>query len=201
VNIAILVIDDDAASRAALQQVLDAEGWKVTVVPIVREGLAQLARSEWNLVIVNVAMTGLDGPLYTTLRELARVPAEGESPRVAVLFLVPEMAALEAQPVLEAEQLPYVLKPFHLHDFLERISDLLLEAKAIQSPIRQVRAGSEPLVERRTEAERRRGDRRAPRMFASREDYFMTEEEIAEYERQESDSRKKKEGKDEKDFY
>jgi DNA-binding response OmpR family regulator len=200
-SISILVIDDDEASQSALKQVLDSEGWKVTVVPMVREGLAQLARGDWKLVIVNVAMTGLDGPLFTTLKDLAQAPTEIGTPSISVLFLVPEMAAWEVRPVLEQEALPYVLKPFHLHDFLERVSDLLLESKAIQSPIRLVRAGSEPSAERRRNPDRRSGERRAQRMFASREDYFMTEEEIAEYERQEAAARKKKEDKDEKEFY
>jgi len=32
---------------------------------------------------------------------------------------------------LEANRLPYVVRPYHLHDFLEKVSDLLVEVKAI----------------------------------------------------------------------
>jgi DNA-binding response OmpR family regulator len=198
-RVPILVIDDDTASRSALKMVLDAEGWSVTVVPIVREGLAHLAQGNWKLVIVNVAMIGLDSPLFLTLKELAHSRTEEGQPRVGVLFLVPELAAWEAKPALEQERLPYVLKPFHLHDFLERVSDVLLEVKAIENPIRQVRAETDPALERRRKQNRRGGDRRSARMFASRDDYFMTEEEIAEYERQEAEARRRKDG-DDKDF-
>ena len=75
-----------------------------------------------------------------TLRELALAPAmESGKARVRVLFLVPEAGAGAVQPVLEQERLPYALKPFNLHDVLEKVSDLLLEAGAIPQSIRQVR--------------------------------------------------------------
>jgi DNA-binding response OmpR family regulator len=194
-DVRILVIDDDATSQSALRQILDSEGWKVAVVPMVREGLVTLATGDWKLVIVNVAMTGVEGPLFTTLKELAQAEAAEGKPRVGVLFLVPELAAYDAKPVLEKEKLPYVLKPYHLHDFLERVSDLLMETRSISDPIRQVRR---PKSDRRSK-DRRAGDRRNSPMFASRKDYYMTEEEIAEYEKQEAESRKKKE-EEKKDF-
>lgn len=193
-EVKILVIDDDAASQSALRQVLDSEGWKVTVVPMVREGLAQLAAGGWSLVIVNVAMTGVEGPLFETLKALGQVAPGAESARVGVLFLVPELAAMEAKPVLERERLPYALKPFHLHDFLERVGDLLMESRSIAGPIRQVRPG--PGSERRRKDRRVGQDRRNTPMFAARTDYFMTEEELAEWEKQEAEERKKKEHKD-----
>lgn len=187
-DIGILILDDDEQGQAALWHVLDSEGWRVRVVPLVQEALAELARSNYTLVLVNVAMTGLSGPLFTTLKDLTQVAPEAGKPRVRVLFIVPELVAEHAQPLLEREGLPYVLKPFHLHDFLEKVSDLLLEARAISQPIRQVRqeAGTE-----RRRTERRTSEDRRLTMFASREDSQMTEEEIAEFERQEAEQRKK----------
>ncbi len=189
----ILIIDDDEASRSALRHVLDAEGWKVNVVPLAREGMARLARDTWALVIVNVALVDVEGPTFELLKELTLAQPAPDKPRVTVLFLVPELLAPIAKPVLESQNLPYALKPIHVHDFLERVSDLLIESKSIADPIRQVtpaRSGAE----KRKAKERRGGfERRASVMFASRKDYFMTEEEIAEYEKQEAEERKKQE--------
>jgi hypothetical protein len=104
---------------------------------------------------------------------------------------VPELAGAMAQPVLEREHVPYALKPFHLHDFLEKVSDLLMETAAIAAPIRDVRAGFGVHVAPRklSRAERERAGTaasgRATNMFATREDYQMTEEELIDYERQE----------------
>lgn len=188
-EVSILILDNDAASQSALQQVFDSEGWRVHVVSNPAEAMMELARNRWTLVLVNVAIANVSGTLYTTLRELAHAEAEpdnGVGP-LRVLFMTPKMAAQWAQPALEKDQLPYVLKPFHLHDFLEKVSDLLLEVSAIAEPIRTVKSGAQ-------RKERRPRERRPVhgQMFASRDDYTMSEEEIAEFERQEEEDRKKK---------
>jgi len=191
-DIHILIIDDEPASQSALKQVLDSEGWKVTIVPMVRDSLPELARGKWSLVIVNVAMSGLDSPLFHTLHELNQAETEAGKFRIGVLFLVPELAAPAARPVLERARLPYVLKPYHLHEFLERVGDLLQDVKAIAEPIRMVKRSGE-----RRRRERRTGfDRRSTPMFASRSDYQFTEEEISEYEKMEAEEAKRKPAQD-----
>jgi DNA-binding response OmpR family regulator len=197
-KIGILIVEDDEGSQSALRQVLDSEGWYVRIVPFLSDALAELSSGEWSLVILNIAMTGLSGPVYLTLRELALAPAVEEGMvRARVLFLVPEAHAPKVQPALEKDRLPYVLKPFQFNDFLEKVSDLLMETDALASPIRQVRhdasAAARKLQERRAghESDIRQG-RRDTGMFAKREDYVMTEEEIADYEKSEQAEREQK---------
>lgn len=187
----ILIVDDDATSQAALQLILDSDGWKVKVQPLASEVLNELTHEEWTLLLANVALTGMSGPTFATLRDLAQAPVlEGGKRRVRVLFIVPELIAAHAQPILEYEHVPYALKPFHMHDFLEKIGDLLMEAGAIDKPIRQVRlAYAGP--DRRGKDRRKSRDRRETPMFAARDDYYMTEEEITEYEQQEIAESKK----------
>ena len=191
-SVGILIIDDDRASQTALRELLDAEGWRVGVVPVASQALHELAGGDWSLVIANVALTGLEGALFTTLKELAQAePLEGGHARARVLFLVPEIDGAAAQPVLEREHVPYALKPYHLHDFLEKISDLLMETSAIAAPIRNVRAdlGARGVSRKLSRAEREKAgapaNARATNMFAERGDYQMTEEELIDYERQE----------------
>ncbi|HEV8384507.1 MAG TPA: response regulator [Candidatus Acidoferrales bacterium] len=189
-SVKILIIDDDEASQSALRHVLDAEGWQVSVVPLAREGMARLARGPWTLVIVNVALVDVEGPIFDMLKELALAQPAPDQPRVSVLFVVPQLLAPVAKPVLEAQRLPYALKPIHLHDFLERVSDLLLESKSIPDPIRQVNPSRPGAEKRRTKERRGDFERRTSSMFASRKEYFMSEEEMAEYEKQEAEDRK-----------
>lgn len=196
-EVGILIVDDDMASPRALKSVLDSEGWRVRIVPNASLALAELATGNWNLAIVNVRLAHVRGPLFAILRELAQADAlspEGdtESPRkrIRVLFLVPVLTAKDAQPVLEREGLPYSLLPYHLHDFLEKVSDLLVEAGAIAEPIRSI--GGFAAAKRRPRNPRFSRDTRRVSMFASREDYHMTEEEMAEFERQEEEDRKKR---------
>ncbi len=200
-NIGILIIEDDEANQSALRQLLDSEGWHVHMVPAVSQALAELSSGEWSLVIVNIAMIGLASPVYLTLKELALAPAvEAGNVRARVLFVVPESAAVEALPIFERERLPYVLKPFQFHDLLEKVSDLLMEAAALAKPIRRVRHDSTLSERKRKEGRegRESGNAFAQRntsMFAKREDYVMTEEEIAEYERTEKEERELKKKK------
>ncbi len=174
------------------------EGWQVRVVPVVSQALGELSSGEWSLVIVNVAMIGLTSPIYLTLRELALAPAVEEgNVRARVLFVVPESAAREALPIFEREKLPYVLKPFQFHDLLEKVSDLLMEAAALANPIRRVRHDSNLSERKRKEGRegREAGNALAQRntsMFAKRDEYVMTEEEIAEYEKTEKEAREGK---------
>lgn len=200
-EIGILIVDDDAANQSALKSVLDSEGWRVRIVADAQQALAELATGAWNLAIANIAVADLGGPLFAILRELSEAampssPGDLESPRkqLRVLFLVPARLAASVQPVLESEGLPYSLKPYHLHEFFEKVSDLLVESGAIEEPIRAMGnfAVKRRPVRRLHSSSGSRYSRRAA-MFASREDYQMTEEEMAEYERQEEEERKKRE--------
>src|ERR1700751_5786265 len=111
------------------------------------------------------------------------------SKRIRVLFLVPILAAKETQPVLEREGLPYSLKPYHLNEFLEKVGDLLVEAGALAGPIPSM----DFTIRRRRHGSRSARDKRTGAMFASREDYQMSEEEMIEFEHQEEEDRKKRE--------
>ncbi len=193
-QVSILILDDDVANQKALQEVLYAEGWKVGVVPKAEQALPELAKGNWTLAIANVTMTGVSGPLFSILKDLALAPAiEAGKSRVRVLFLVPEDAGADVQEALERARLPYSLKPFHLHDFLEKVSDLLLEAQSITSPIRRVRRVAKPVGPRK---EKQTGPgRRDTAMFSTRDAYQMTEEEILEYEKQEEEEKERKKKK------
>jgi DNA-binding response OmpR family regulator len=197
-KVSILVVEDDEVSQSMLRQVLDSEGWQVHIVPLASQALSELSSGHWALVVLNVAMTGLEGPVFLTLRELARAPGnEGGKVRARVLFLLPESIDASVRQVLEKERLPYVVKPFQFHDFLEKVSDLLMETGALATPIRRVRHDA-------SASERKRKESRAGResdlrktgrdtgMFANRDSYVMTEEEIAEYEKSEQEARQKK---------
>jgi DNA-binding NtrC family response regulator len=197
-RIGILIIDDDEVSQSALRQVLDSEGWHVRVVPILSDALPELSSGEWSLVIANISMTGVSGAVYSTLRELALAPAvEAGMVRARVLFLVTEKASAEARSLLEKDRLPYVLKPFQFNDFLEKVSDLLMETDALPKPIRRVRRDANAFERKRKENRAGhesaiRQGRRDTGMFAKRDEYVMTEEEIAEFEKAEKEEQEKR---------
>ncbi|HTZ75396.1 MAG TPA: response regulator [Candidatus Aquilonibacter sp.] len=192
-EVGILIVDNDVVSQRALKNVLDSEGWRVRIVPTASHALPELASGAWNLAIVNIQLVDLAGPIFAILRDLSQ--AEAGAPEVLqrrfrVLFLVPVGEAKRVEPALEREGLPYSLKPYHLHDFLEKVSELLVESGALEQSLRGIGDFSSVKARRRARgaAHARRGT-----MFASREDYQMTEEEMAEFERAEEEERKKRE--------
>ncbi len=71
-EVGILIIDDDIVSQRALKNVLDSEGWRVRIVPLASHALGEIASGVWSLVIVNVALTDVRGPIFTTLKDLAQ---------------------------------------------------------------------------------------------------------------------------------
>jgi len=188
-QVSILVLDDDATGASALRQILDAEGWRVRVLQDVGLLMSELKSAEWSLVIANISQINIQGPVFAILRELASVAPE-DGGRLRVLYIVPSMTGSQYAHELESAKLPYVVRPYHLHDFLEKVSDLLVEVKAIDVALRQVRREFGSLRKKKKEASRTNS------MFASRDAYSSyTEEELAEYERQESElSRTKRRG-------
>lgn len=180
-QVGILVLEADPKNSGALKQILDSEGWRVRVVPDIALLHAELKTTEYSLLIANVAMIGLESPTFHVLKELATVSAE-EGGRIRVLFVIPEMAGNQFIGHLEVGHLPYVMRPFHLHDFLEKVSDLLVEVKAIEGPLRMTR------YEFGRARKKKKESGRTTSMFASRDSYSYSEEEIAEYEKQESEA-------------
>ena len=128
-EVRILVLDNDVQGQGVLRQILDSEGWRVRIVPDDHLLMTELKTGEWSLVIANVVLTGVEGHAFVILRELASVSA-ADGARIRVLYLIPEATSSQYLVHLEAARLPYVLRPYHLHDFLEKVSDLLVEVIA-----------------------------------------------------------------------
>jgi DNA-binding response OmpR family regulator len=180
-QVGLLVLESDPGSSAALKQILDSEGWRVRIVEDLQMLHVELKTAEYSLLIANIALIGLDSPTFHVLKELGGVSAE-DGGKIRTLFMIPELNGSQFIGHLEAARLPYVLRPFHLHDFLEKVSDLLVEVKAIAGPLRMTRYEFGEARKKKKQASR------TTSMFASRDSYSYTEEEIAEYEKAESES-------------
>jgi len=184
-QVGILVLDNDPRGASAVKQVLDSEAWRVRVVPDAKMLLSELKSADWSLVVANAAAMDLESPAFFTLREIATVPQESGG-RIRALFVIPEAGERRFTQQIEAARLPYVVRPYHLHDFLEKVSDLLVEIKVIEAPIRLVRREFGALRTKKKQASRLNS------MFAARDVFSYTEEEIAEYEREEAQAAKDK---------
>ncbi|HEX2122620.1 MAG TPA: response regulator, partial [Thermoanaerobaculia bacterium] len=75
----ILIIDDEPAIRTTLAQILEDEGHKTTLCESGAQGLAQIAREEFDLVLLDLWLPGIDG-----LSVLERLRGAGGTPVIMI---------------------------------------------------------------------------------------------------------------------
>jgi two-component system response regulator MprA len=115
---AILVVDDDAPIRRMLSRTLAAEGYAVEASPDGGTALAAVERSAPDLVVLDVAMPGVDG--FAVARRL-----RDKGLAVPILFLTARDAVTDRVAGLDAGGDDYLVKPFAAEELLARIRALL----------------------------------------------------------------------------
>ena len=119
---AILVVDDDAPIRRMLDRTLAAEGYAVESAADGGTALAAVERSVPDLVVLDVAMPGLDG-----VAVCRRLRAKGLA--VPVLMLTARDAVGDRVEGLDAGADDYLVKPFATEELLARVRTLLRRGK------------------------------------------------------------------------
>jgi two-component system, OmpR family, response regulator MprA len=115
---AILVVDDDGPIRRMLSRTLAAEGYAVDASPDGGAALAAVERSAPDLVVLDVAMPGIDG-----LAVARRLRDKGLG--VPILFLTARDGVPDRVAGLDAGGDDYLVKPFAADELLARIRALL----------------------------------------------------------------------------
>jgi DNA-binding response OmpR family regulator len=113
----ILVVDDDDDIRGLVCALLERAGHRVSEAPDGRAGLRELYSRSPDLVILDVAMPGLDG--WATLERIREVTD------VPVLMLTARDAELERVRGLQGGADDYVVKPFGRQELVARVDALL----------------------------------------------------------------------------
>jgi two-component system response regulator MprA len=113
----VLVVDDDAPVRRMLERSLRAEGFAVEAAADGGAALVAAERSAPDLVVLDVAMPGLDG-----LAVCRRMRAKGV--RSAILMLTARDAVADRVAGLEAGADDYLVKPFAMEELVARLRAL-----------------------------------------------------------------------------
>ena len=114
----ILVVDDDPKSRNILERLLTLTDYEVEIVKSGEEAVKRLKRSEFNLVLTDLDMPGMDG-----LELLSHVKSQyPDVPVIVVTGLVSEESRNEA---LEAGAVSLLSKPYTRDQLLAIISESL----------------------------------------------------------------------------
>lgn len=114
----VLVVDDDAEVRAAVQDALTVEGYEVRAAADGLSALTAVARWEPDVLVLDVMMPVLDG--LAVCRRL-----RGVGDRTPVLVLTALDAVSERVDGLDAGADDYLVKPFALDELAARVRALL----------------------------------------------------------------------------
>jgi len=120
----LLIVDDDSAIRRMLERTLVAEGYRVRAVGDGGAALAAVERSLPDLLVLDVAMPGLDG-----LAVAERLRSKGLS--LPSLFLTARDAVSDRVAGFEAGGDDYLVKPFAVAELLVRVRALLRRGREL----------------------------------------------------------------------
>ena len=127
-RLSVLVVDDDAPVRRMLERTLGAEGYDVRAAPDGGAALAAVERSLPDLVVLDVAMPGLDGLAVARRLRAKRLTTP-------ILLLTARDAVADRVAGLDAGADDYLVKPFAPEELLARVRALLRRGRTISDTL------------------------------------------------------------------
>src|SRR5256884_7249280 len=123
----ILVVDDDRAVRDALRRALTLGGYEVHVAEGGETGLARVAASQPDAMVLDVMMPDLSG--IEVCRHLRR-----DGNRIPILMLTARDAISDRVEGLDAGADDYLVKPFDVDELKARVRALVRRATGEHDP-------------------------------------------------------------------
>jgi DNA-binding NtrC family response regulator len=134
----ILLIDDEAIALSNLSHVLEREGYEVTACKDGESGLAEMQNTEFDLVLTDLRMPGIDGTeVLRYIREF--------TPDVPVIMITGHATLDSAVEAMKAGAYHYIAKPFRL-DEARGIVRSALELRRIKRENSQLKERIEDLT-------------------------------------------------------
>ncbi len=115
-----LLVEDEAALRAAVGDALTDAGFTVDRAADGEEALARVRARDYDLIVCDLKMPRLDGPAFFAVLSV-------ENPALArrVVFVTGDVAGTEAERFLESSGCRWLAKPFRLRDLLRLARETL----------------------------------------------------------------------------
>ncbi|MBZ5698032.1 MAG: sigma-54 dependent transcriptional regulator [Acidobacteriia bacterium] len=137
---AVLVVDDEAAMRAALEASFRRNGWDVTTASGAGEALAKFRRMPCPLVVTDVRMPDGDGlQVMQGVREMA--------PATAVIFLTAYGTVTDAVQAIKEGACDYLMKPVSF-DRLREAAERVLAIAGVSAKEKKQAAAAPELIGR-----------------------------------------------------
>ncbi|MBR9824752.1 MAG: response regulator transcription factor [Alphaproteobacteria bacterium] len=129
----ILVVDDDDRIRTLLKRFLQERGFRVSTAPHAKKALATLEALEFDLLILDVMMPGMDGfEMTEAVRHSSETP---------ILLLTARGEAEDRIKGLSLGADDYLAKPFEPEELILRVNAILRRTRPVTAAIKQVMFG------------------------------------------------------------
>ncbi len=135
----ILIAEDDPHIREGLLVTLESEGYRVTAARDGAEALHLLAKSKFDLVMLDVMMPAVSG--FDVCRDLRR-----RDRATPVIMLTAKSEEIDKVVGLELGADDYITKPFGVRELLARVAAVLRRATAAAAPPKPAQAAPLPEV-------------------------------------------------------
>ena len=116
----VLVVDDDALSRAVCRRVLEADGYAVVEAEDGLDALTQLTKTTPDVIIMDLVMPRLDG-----LECARRVKADAITQSIPIIITSARSDAADIVAGLEAGADEYLTKPLNTRELLLRVKTMV----------------------------------------------------------------------------
>jgi len=120
----ILVVDDEKALAQMLREALERDGHRVITAGDGAEALQRLAEGEFDVVISDVKMPGMDA--WQLLAEVGRRHPQLKD---SVLLTTGDTVSPEPEELARREGLELIAKPFDIDDLLDRVRERLSDTR------------------------------------------------------------------------
>ena len=117
---AVLVVEDDVATRDLLEELLQSEGYTTLTAATVQDGLNGLAADQVDLVLLDLTLPDSNGVQFC-----AQVRRRADWQELPIIVLSGQNSDEWRDAALAAGADDYVSKPFDLSELLDRVQQLL----------------------------------------------------------------------------
>ncbi|HOY60320.1 MAG TPA: sigma 54-interacting transcriptional regulator, partial [Verrucomicrobiota bacterium] len=124
----ILLIEDDRAITTGMAKVMEAEGYKVTVVARGDEGLGRALGEPYDLVISDLKLPGTDG--LTLVREVHQA-----KPKLPIILMTAHGTTDTAIEATRWGAFDYVPKPFEMDEMLDITARAIECSRLMSEPV------------------------------------------------------------------
>lgn len=120
----VLVVEDNEVNQAVVMSMLEKLEYQATVVDNGIEALQRIDEEQFNLVLMDCQMPGMDG--YETTHHIRERERDGDGSRLPVIALTANALAGDAQRCLDAGMDDYLPKPFEAIALERTLDDWIL---------------------------------------------------------------------------